>query len=224
MLFEYFLSFVGAVERLLRLRIGARSGVIAAYDEVRNTMILADKRVPDGFAWSAHAHGEGQQRKFRGRLRELRKQQLIATDASVVIHVAGLGHAHDGMNQQIGFDLLGGAECQFHVRAMHRVACLEGDHFPPAHARKFCAHFGGRQTQVAKIVVRRNLRRLDFASDVPRIRLIDGVISPGMRGAGGGENRFCFGLTVRLPDLFDVQHCQHHAFGIAKRNFARPRR
>ena len=45
-----------------------------------------------------------------------------------------------------------------------------------------------------------------------------------MGGAGAGENRLGFGFAIRLPDLFHVQHCQHHAFGIAQRNFAGSRR
>ena len=83
---------------------------------------------------------------------------LIAAHARVVVHVARLGHAHYGMDQQVGLDLLGGAEGEFHVRAVHGIAGLEGDHTPPAQAGKFGAQFGRSQTQSAKIVVRRDLQ------------------------------------------------------------------
>ena len=53
------------------------------------------------------------------------------------------------MNEEIGFDLLGGAEGEFHVRAVHRVAGLEGDDAAPAQAGKFGAQFGGSQAQGA---------------------------------------------------------------------------
>jgi len=62
---------------------------------------LADQCVPDGLAWTAHAHGQRQQGKFRSRLRELGEQQLVAAHTRVVIHIAGLRHAHHGMNQQV---------------------------------------------------------------------------------------------------------------------------
>ena len=34
------------------------------------------------------------------------------------------------------------------------------------------------------------------------------------------KTAFGFGRAVGLPDFFDVQHREHHAFGIAQRNFA----
>ena len=138
------LRLVGAIERLA-VGIFAGTGVIAAHDEVRAAMVLADDRMPNGLARSAHAHGERQQGKLRGRLRELGEQQLVAAHSRVVIHVAGLGHAHHRMNQQVGLDLLGGAESQFDVGAVHGVASLEGDHAAPAHAGKLGTNFGRSQ-------------------------------------------------------------------------------
>ncbi len=128
------------------------------------------------------------------------------------------------MDQQIGFDLLGGAEGQFHVGAVHRIARLERNHAAPAFAGKFGAKFGGSQTQSAEIIMRRNLHAFDFSADVPRIRLIDGVIGAGMRRAGAGKNRFSFGFAIGLPDVLHVQHGEHHAFGIAQRDLAAARR
>ncbi len=70
MLLEDFLGLIGAVEGLA---IGVLAGtrVIAAHNEVTDAVVLADEGVPDGFAWSAHAHSERQQRKLGGGLREL---------------------------------------------------------------------------------------------------------------------------------------------------------
>ncbi len=155
MFLEDFLGLIGTVEGLASLRDRSRAGVIAADNEMTAAVILADERVPDGLARSAHAHGERQQGKFGGRLRKLGEQQLIATHSRVVIHIAGLGHAHDGMNQQAGLDLLGGAECELDVSAVHGIASLEGDHTPPADAGKLGPHLGRSQAQVTKIVVRR---------------------------------------------------------------------
>ena len=116
-------------------------------------MVLADESMPDGFARAAHAHGQGQKRELRRALREFRKQQLVAAHAGEVVHIARLGHADGGMNQEVGFDLLGGAESQFHVGAVHRVAGLESDDAPPSQAGKLGTQFRGRQTQAAEIIM-----------------------------------------------------------------------
>ena len=91
-LLEEFLRLVRAVERLA-VGILARAGVVAADNEVRAAVILADQRVPDGLARSAHAHRQRQQRELHRSLRIFRQQQLIAAHAGEVIHVAGLGHS-----------------------------------------------------------------------------------------------------------------------------------
>ncbi len=148
---------------------------------------------------------------------------MIATDPGVVIHIARLGHAYHGMNQQVGFDLLGGAECKLDVRAVHGIASLEGDHLSPADAGKLRADFGWSQAQVTKIIVGRNLGSFQLSSDVPGIRLVDGVIGARMSGASAGENCLGLCLAVGLPDFFHVQHCQHDSFRIAQRDLASAR-
>ena len=59
-------------------------------------------------------------------------EELVAADAGEVIDVAGLGHADDRMDEEAGFDLFRGAESELDVRAVHRVAGLEGDDPAPA--------------------------------------------------------------------------------------------
>ena len=59
------------------------------------------------------------------------------------------------MNEQIGLYLLGGAESEFLVRAMHGIPGLECDHAAPAEAGEFRAQFRGSQAQGTKIIVRR---------------------------------------------------------------------
>ena len=59
-------------------------------------------------------------------------EELVAADAGEVVDVAGLGHADDRMDEEVGFDLLRGAEGELDVRAVHRVAGLEGDDAAPA--------------------------------------------------------------------------------------------
>ena len=60
-------------------------------------------------------------------LRIVGHERLVAADAGVVVDVARLRHADDRMDEQIGPFFFGGAERQLVVRAVHRVAGLEGD-------------------------------------------------------------------------------------------------
>ncbi len=64
------------------------------------------------------------------------------------------------------------------------------------------------------------LQSFQCATHVPGVRLVDGVVCAGMRLACRPENALGFGLPIRLPDIFDVQHCQHHAFAIAQSDLA----
>ena len=57
---ENLLRLVRTVERLT-VGVFARTGMIATHDEVRAAMVLADDRVPNSLARSAHAHRERQQ-------------------------------------------------------------------------------------------------------------------------------------------------------------------
>lgn len=91
--------------------------------------------MPDRLAWTTHAHGQGQQCEFYSTLRKLRKQQLIAADPREVIDVAWLGHPDAGIDQQACFYLLGCAESQLDVSAMHWVACLKCNDPVPSQQR-----------------------------------------------------------------------------------------
>ena len=103
---QQLLGVVRAVERLA-VAVVARAGVVAADDEVRAAVVLADDGVPDGLARAAHAHRERQQRERRRLLRDSALQQrLVAAHARVVVDVAGLGHADDGVDQQVRLDVL----------------------------------------------------------------------------------------------------------------------
>ena len=55
----------GPVE-VLSGAVGARAGVVAAEDEVRHAVVLADEAVPDGLARAAHVHGEREHADVRG--------------------------------------------------------------------------------------------------------------------------------------------------------------
>ena len=131
MLAEQFLGLVRAVERLA-VAVIARAGVIAADDEVRAAVVLADDGVPQRFARPAHAHGQVQQAQRAWSAPGTAPALLVAAHAGEVVDVAGLGHAHHRVNQQIGLYFARGAEGQFLVGAVHGVTGLEGHHLAPA--------------------------------------------------------------------------------------------
>ena len=150
---EQLLGVVGAVEGLA-LAVLARAGVVAADDHVGAAVVAADDAVPDRLARAAHAHREVEERQRGGRGRVLVEHRLVAAHAGEVVDVAGLGHADDRVDQQVRLRLAGGAEGQLLVRAVQRVAGLEGDDPAPAElaevgrgARSGCC--GGRGSRSA---------------------------------------------------------------------------
>ena len=115
--------------------------MVASHNEVSAAMILADQRVPHRFPRPAHTHRQRQQRQLLRTLRILGTEQLITTHPSVIVHIPRLGHAHDRMDQKVGFNLLGGTECQFDVGTVHGIAGLESHYSAPPEARKLRAQF-----------------------------------------------------------------------------------
>src|ERR1039458_5271821 len=182
-LLKSFLGLVGTIEGLA-VGVFARAGVIAAHDEVGAAVVLANQGVPDRFARSTHAHGKRQERELLRSLWILRAQQLVAAHAGVVVHVSGLRHSDDGMDQKVGFHLLGRAESEFHVGAVHGVASLEGNDSAPSKTRELRAQLCRGEAQRAEIVMRRMLQTFDAPAYVPRVRLIHRVVGAGMSLAG----------------------------------------
>ena len=160
------LRFVRAVERAA-LAVIARTGVVAADDQVVGAVIAADDGVPDGLARAGHAHGQREQAQHGAALFVVvLVQGAVDAHAGVVVHVAGLGQADHRVDQQAAADFLGRPLGQFFVDAVHRVAGLEGDHVAVAHLFQGGANFGRGAAQFDKVVVDRQVDDLDFASNI----------------------------------------------------------
>ena len=80
-------------------------------------------------------------------------QRLVDADAGVVVHVAGLGHADDRVDQERAAHLGSGALGQLFVDAVQRVAGLEGHHVGVPHALEHLAHLGGRAAQLDEVII-----------------------------------------------------------------------
>src|SRR5205807_7996847 len=124
------------------------------------------------------------------------------------------------MNQQTGFHLLGRAKCQFHVGAVHRIARLKCNHTTPAKAGELCSQLCWSEPQGSEIVMSARLNAFYPASHIPWMRLVEQIIDAGMGMARASEYRFRLLLFIWLPDFLNMQNGEHHALGIAQRNFA----
>ncbi len=87
-----------------------RSGMVAANDEMRAAIVLANDGVPQGFAGPGQTHGKVEQAQRGGLFRVLFQYVLVAADTREVIYVARFGHANHRMDQQIGLDFARHAE------------------------------------------------------------------------------------------------------------------
>lgn len=130
-LLDQVLRVVGAVV-VLAVLVLAGAGVVAADNEVRRAVVLADDGVPKGLAGTAHAHGQGQQGQRGHAVGVTGQQGLVDADAGEVVNVAGLGHADDGVDEDVGALGAGGADRQLAMGTVHGVASLEGHDLLPA--------------------------------------------------------------------------------------------
>ena len=125
--------------------------------KVAAAVILADEGVPERLARPGHPHGQIEQAERRGLFGVGFQQVFVAAHPRIVVDIAGPGRAHRRMNEQIGLGLLNGAQGQFLMGAVHRVASLEGDYPSPAQLDKAVAQFARRVAPLWEIVMRGRL-------------------------------------------------------------------
>lgn len=125
------LSIVRAV-KILALGIGTGTGVVTANDEVGGTVVLADNRVPNGLAGTAHTHGEGKETESGHTVGVAGEKGLVDTDTGEVIDITGLGETDDRVDKDIGLAGTGSADSELTMSTVHGVASLESDDLGPA--------------------------------------------------------------------------------------------
>jgi hypothetical protein len=168
-LLEQLLRVVGAVE-ILPLAVLARPGMVAPDDHVRAAVVAADDAVPDRLARAAHAHGEVQKAHRGGGGGVLVEHRLVAAHAGEVIDIAGLGHADDRVDQQVRLHLARGAEGQFLMRPVQRVAGLEGHDLAPAELAEARAQLVRRVAAGLEVVMHRRLDAGHRPAQIDRAR------------------------------------------------------
>ena len=177
--------------------------MVAADDQVGAAVVLADDRVPDRLARAGHAHRQRQQAERGGLLGIVVQQLLVAAHAGEMVDVAGLGHADHGLDQEVGLGRLGGAEGQLLVRAVHRVAGLEGDHAAPAQLPEPVAQLLRRVAQMLEIVVHGRLDALHRAAEIDAAGMVVQVAHRRMGPVVAAEHRQGLGPLVGLPAVGD---------------------
>ncbi len=203
------------VERLI-VAVVAGPGVVTTDNKVAAAEVLADQRVPQRLAWPAHAHGQRQQAEHGGVFRITLDEFLIAAHAGQIIDVAGFGHAHHRVDQQIGFGLTCGGKCQFLMRTMHGVAGLKRDHAMPAHFVEIGAQLGRRVAQVTAVVVMRQLNALQGTAQINRAAVMLEPCHRGVLVVLAAKHLLCLLHQIRFPDRFDGQHRQCHALAFTQ--------
>lgn len=131
--------------------------MITADDKVGDAVVLADECMPEGFAGTTHTHGEGEEREDSHttriaaifirqnkcyRLRIPVHDGLVDAHTGKVVNVAGLGHADNGVDDDVGAELAGGTDGELAVSAVHGVARLEGHDLGPVELVEESASLG----------------------------------------------------------------------------------
>ena len=165
-----------------------------------------------------HAHGERQQAQHRRLLGIVRQQVLVAAHAREVIHIAGLRHADDRVDQQVGLGFPGRAKGEFLVRAVHRVARLKRDHAPPAEFPEALAQLPRVVAQVLEVIVRRRFDAPEASAEVDAVRAIEQVIDARMRVVDRAEHGACFAFEVGTEDARKLHRGDQDALGVAQRD------
>ena len=190
--------------------------MVAADDQMVGAVVAADDRVPHRLARAGHAHRQRQQSQQDAvRVVVAVGQGFVGADPGEVIHVAGLGQADDGVQQERAVHLFGGTFGQFLVDAVQRVAGLERHHIGMAELRQPGAGLRRGQAQIDEIVVFRQVQHAQPAGDVelaPAMHLGHQRMAQVQRAEG------LLGDLVEVPgvDLLDRHHRQQFVLVVAQ--------
>jgi hypothetical protein len=159
--------------------------------------------VPDGFAGTAHAHGEGEESENSHAIGIAGHQGLVDADTGEVIDVTRLGKTNDGMDQHIGLARPRSADSQLAMRAVHGVPRLEGHDLLPAQLVKVQTQLGRRVPQPDIVVVLQTVNSLDLAADVELLDRVVQVLDSRMCLVVVAKHLGGLPHLVRLVDVVD---------------------
>ncbi len=153
---------------------------------------------------------------------EAGQQRLVAAHARVMFHIAGLRQPDDGLDEQVGLDLLSGPQRQLVVRPVDGAPRVKCHHPAPAQAGEFGPELRRRQPQGSEVVVDRQIDALEGTAHVVVVALLQEVSDTGVLAVRRAEDALGLRLAVGLPDVRYVERRQHHALGVAQRQAGAP--
>ena len=174
--------------------------------------------MPNGLPRAGHAHRQIEQRHGRGRGRVLIQHRLVAAHAGEVVDIARLGHAHDRMDQKVGLSFPRGAEGQFLMRAVQRIARLEGDDLAPAELADIGAKLIRRVAARLEIIMDRLLDAGDRAAEIDRAGIVVKIVHRRMGEIIRAEDFLRLLRLVRRPFVGDRHDGEDDPLLIAQRD------
>jgi hypothetical protein len=124
------LSVVRTVE-VLTGAVLAWSSVVTTNNKVGSTKVLADDSVPHSLTGTGHTHSKGKESKVGETVGVGGDESLVGAHTSVVVDISWLGETDDGVDEDVGATLTGGADGELTVSAVHGVTGLESDNLAP---------------------------------------------------------------------------------------------
>ena len=164
---------------------------------------------------------EGQEGKVTHAVGVFLHDRLVDANTGIVVDITRLGQTDDGVNEDVlsgvsaivvnriqrdahhSLALTGSADGQLPVRAVHRVARLEGDDLPPGELLEVVAELGRGVAESDVVVVLRRLDRLHLATDVEVFDLRAEVGDGGVRRVVRAEDLLRLLNAIRLVNVLD---------------------
>ena len=122
-----------------------------------------------------------------------------------MVDVARLRETDDGVHEHVRLVLTRRADGELAVRAVHRVAGLEGDDLAPCELLEVGAELSGRVAEVSVVEVSGGLDSLDLAADVVLLDLVAEVCDGRVRRVVSAEDLDSLLNLVRLVDVIDCE-------------------
>src|SRR5580704_730773 len=199
-----------ALEDLLRVVAAvviADTGVIAPHDEMRASVVAPCDRMQYRLARAAVAHVRREHADHRAILRVVRvEQHLVGLHPDRGGHVVTLGLSYQRMDHQTVADFERGL-LYILVRAMSRIASLEGDDFFPSALAKRRTRLSWLTRKFQERAPRYFFDQRDSSREAIRRHRGD-VLRPRMRVLRRSENVLSFQLAIDFVDFRELEDGQ----------------
>ena len=145
------------------------------------------------------------------------EQCHVAAHASGVVDIAGLGHPHHRVDEQLASDLASRAPGELQVGAVHGIASLERDDATPAGLDELGTQLCRSPAEVLEVVVCRRHDALEPAPDAGPVGRLQQLVDTRVLRAPRAVDGLRLETSIGPPDGLHPQRRQHHALGVAQR-------